>query len=320
MLESPSMSDSFKTILVGYDGFEGKNTLPAIASALAKEHGAKLHLVHVASEAPRQSWWSRDPGAQEAYEAELVRKGARLEEMLTTARKNGVEATTAIRKGTPDVELIREAVAVGADLVIVTDEFIHRKGKRGFGAVTMKLLRYCPVPVLAKRDPRKFKHRNIVASLDLESTAGEANLNEAIINMAAAVAGRADAKITLFHAWSLWGEQMLRDHRQMQPEKLRELLDETKDGLEAEATRLSSSPALEGLEVGIELRKGEARDVLPEFVEAQKVDIVVMGTIGRSGLRGAIMGNTAERILNGLSCSVLAVKPKGFRSPISGTD
>ncbi len=319
------MSDSFRTILVGYDGFEGKNTLPAIASALAKEHGAKLHLVHVASEPPRQSWWSRDSGAQEAYEAELVRKGARLEEMLTTARKNGVEATTAIRTGAPDVELIREAVAVGADLVIVTDEFIHRKGKRGFGAVTMKLLRYCPVPVLAKRDPRKYRHREIVASLDLETNsgeanAGEANLNEAIIAMAAAVAGRADAKITLFHAWSLWGEQMLRDHRQMQPEKLRELLAETKGGLEAEATRLSAFPALEGLEVGIELRKGEAREVLPEFVEEQKVDIVVMGTIGRSGLRGAIMGNTAERILNGLSCSVLAVKPSGFRSPVLGTD
>ena len=311
------MTTRLKSIIVGYDGFLRSETLPAMATALAQEHGAKLHLVHVASETPSQSWWSRNAEALEAYEAELQSKEARLEALLTTSRKNGLEATSIIRKGSPHVELIREALAVEADLMIVTDEFLHRKGKRGFGAVTMKLLRYCPIPVLAKRDSRKFRHREIVASLDLDSTHDASNLNEAIIQMAAAVAGRADAKVTLFHAWTMWGEQLLRNHGRVEPGKLREMLAEIKVGLQAEAERLSQSPCLEGLEVEVALQKGEARDVLPEFVEK---NIVVMGTVGRSGLQGAIMGNTAERILNSLTCSVLAVKPKGFRTPITDTD
>jgi nucleotide-binding universal stress UspA family protein len=42
-----------------------------------------------------------------------------------------------------------------------------------------------------------------------------------------------------------------------------------------------------------------------------------MGTIARGGLVGMIMGNTAERVLRDLRCSVLALKPEGFASPVT---
>jgi len=42
-----------------------------------------------------------------------------------------------------------------------------------------------------------------------------------------------------------------------------------------------------------------------------------MGTVGRTGIPGLIMGNTAESILNNIGCSVLAVKPPGFVSPVT---
>jgi len=42
----------------------------------------------------------------------------------------------------------------------------------------------------------------------------------------------------------------------------------------------------------------------------------VMGTVVRSGIPGFFFGNTAEKILNRLDCSVLALKPKGWSSPI----
>ena len=53
-----------------------------------------------------------------------------------------------------------------------------------------------------------------------------------------------------------------------------------------------------------------------EAIEKYDVDIVVMGTIEESGIRGLLIGNTAERILPQLSCSVLAVKPEGFESGV----
>ena len=51
-------------------------------------------------------------------------------------------------------------------------------------------------------------------------------------------------------------------------------------------------------------------------IEENKIDLVVMGTIARGGLKQLLVGNTAERILPELSCSVLAVKPDDFVCPV----
>jgi nucleotide-binding universal stress UspA family protein len=42
-----------------------------------------------------------------------------------------------------------------------------------------------------------------------------------------------------------------------------------------------------------------------------------MGTVARTGINGLLMGNTAEMILTQIDCSVLAVKPQGFVSPVT---
>ncbi len=62
-------------------------------------------------------------------------------------------------------------------------------------------------------------------------------------------------------------------------------------------------------EAKVHLMHGEAAEVIPQFVSGHGTDLLVMGTIGRTGLSGILMGNTAERILNRVECSVLAVKP-----------
>jgi universal stress protein E len=50
--------------------------------------------------------------------------------------------------------------------------------------------------------------------------------------------------------------------------------------------------------------------------EGLRADLVVMGTIARTGISGLIIGNTAESILDQLTCSVLAIKPPGFSTPL----
>ena len=45
-------------------------------------------------------------------------------------------------------------------------------------------------------------------------------------------------------------------------------------------------------------------------------DLVVMGAVARTGISGLIIGNTAEAILDQLTCSVLAIKPAGFKTPV----
>ena len=52
-------------------------------------------------------------------------------------------------------------------------------------------------------------------------------------------------------------------------------------------------------------------------IEQHDIDLLVMGTVGRAGISGFITGNTAERLLPRIPCSLLAVKPPGFKSPVS---
>jgi Universal stress protein family len=46
---------------------------------------------------------------------------------------------------------------------------------------------------------------------------------------------------------------------------------------------------------------------------------VVMGAVSRSGLKGLFIGNTAERILDELSCDILLVKPLKSRNRVSAS-
>jgi nucleotide-binding universal stress UspA family protein len=65
------------------------------------------------------------------------------------------------------------------------------------------------------------------------------------------------------------------------------------------------------------LVKGPARLEIPVLAESLAVDLVVMGTVARTGVAGLFIGNTAEAILEQMECSVLAVKPEGFVTPVS---
>jgi nucleotide-binding universal stress UspA family protein len=47
-----------------------------------------------------------------------------------------------------------------------------------------------------------------------------------------------------------------------------------------------------------------------------KADLIAMGTVGRSGIQGVLLGNTAEKVLATCDASILTVKPAEFVSPI----
>ena len=53
-----------------------------------------------------------------------------------------------------------------------------------------------------------------------------------------------------------------------------------------------------------------------EAVEHLHPDLLVMGTVSRGGLAGFLIGNTAERLLDRVDCSLLTVKPNEFVSPV----
>jgi hypothetical protein len=63
--------------------------------------------------------------------------------------------------------------------------------------------------------------------------------------------------------------------------------------------------------------KGDPGTVITKLADEQQIDLLVMGTVARTGVSGMFMGNTADSILRQVTCSVLAVKPAGFKSPVT---
>ena len=69
--------------------------------------------------------------------------------------------------------------------------------------------------------------------------------------------------------------------------------------------------------VEIHTAKGSPARIIQEAVTHLDPDLLVMGTISRGGIAGLLIGSTAERMLDRVDCSILAVKPAGFVSPVA---
>lgn len=98
---------------------------------------------------------------------------------------------------------------------------------------------------------------------------------------------------------------------------LDELLQTTEAKHRRHVDRVLASYDISSLDAGIHLVKGQPGEVIPDLVAKHRATLLVMGTVGRANVPGLIMGNTAERILDRVHCSVLAVKPEGFVSPVA---
>lgn len=63
--------------------------------------------------------------------------------------------------------------------------------------------------------------------------------------------------------------------------------------------------------------RGAPESVIAQVAENEDVDLVIMGTIARTGIQGLLIGSTAESVLRNIECSVLVVKREGSVSPVS---
>jgi universal stress protein E len=64
------------------------------------------------------------------------------------------------------------------------------------------------------------------------------------------------------------------------------------------------------------IKEGLPEDVIQSVANQLDAELVILGTIGRTGLSAALIGNTAEHVIDRLNCDVLALKPDGYISPL----
>ena len=230
---------------------------------------------------------------------------------------NGVRAEPKLLVGRPATVLIQEVLRSNHDLLMRSHaRELAASGPRPFGAVDMELLRKCPCPVLLARHGSPASRPQIVAAVNASTEeAEEQALNAKIVELALLMASHLEAgPPSLLQAWTPFAERMVRSHSPH--DQFASYIDGARQRAAADLTRLARSFGGRLAETQSTLRRGEPDDVIPRFVVAERIDLVVMGTVARAGIAGMLIGNTAERVLRKLPCSVLTVKPDGFKSPV----
>lgn len=278
----------FKNILLLAGERPGERTTVVRAAALAKRNGARLTLVEVVEQLPRDMQ-KLITAAPPIDLVKLVMKERRegLEALAAPLRDQGIRVSAAVLSGTPFLELIRQVLRRKHDLVILTAEGRGGLNERILGSTSLHLLRKCPCPVWVMEPTRRKRYRRILAAVDPDGLDSERDaLNVTILDLATSLA------------------------------RLEAMLAEAEEASRRRVDELLGRYALDDVRHDTHLLKGEARDRIPELVRETKADLLVMGTVCRTGVPGFFIGNTAENVLQHVDCSLLAVKPKGFVTPV----
>lgn len=289
---------------------------PALEAAgnLARHNRARLTLVDVLPGSNEGSWF----GASSPDLEKLV-VSARLQDLVEMAQPLedlGVRVETRVETGNPFVELIRLVVERGHDIVIKTAQNVNSPLGGLLGTTALHLMRKCPVPVWVVK-PTAEKFGRVLAAVDPGSRAeADQSLSTRVLELAASLAEKSGSTLDVVHAWWLPAEGSLRGRRiNLPPGQIDKVLRDVRRTAEEAFDALVEQVDLSRVDFEVHLVKGQPFQVISDF--AARSDVAVMGTLSRSGIEGLLIGNTAERVLRRMETSVLAIKPHGFRTPLT---
>ena len=313
----------FKNILLVCDEESVHEGLIARAIWLAKANGARITLVDLVDAAPGElaGMFSAlaGSGAQDVEYEVLEFHRARLTQIGAAIRDEGIGTTELVLQGIPFVEVIRKVLRDGHDLVMKGAAGGTEGGSLFFASTDLHLLRKCPCPVWVMKRGAESRYSRILAAVNPDHDDAPKNmLNTLIMDLATSLSHIDRSELHVVNVWRLIEEDTLRHSAfaRVAESQVDLLVEEKRRQSEKELQGLLSNYPSGSTHRHVHSLKGEARYVIPAFAETKQVDLIVMGTVGRTGIRGLFIGNTAEAILNQVKCSVLAVKPPGFETPI----
>lgn len=174
------------------------------------------------------------------------------------------------------------------------------------------ILRKCPCPVLLVKDHAWPAQGNIIAAVNAGSEqTHHKSLNQRVIETAQQMATLLDAQVHLVNAYPGSPVNIAIEIPEFNPQEYNSTMQRHhKEAVMALAQAhhipAECSHVLEGM----------PEDVIPKLAQTLDAEMVIIGTIGRTGLSAAIIGNTAEHVIDRLDCDVLALKPANFICPL----
>ncbi len=315
--------ETFKNILVGVDLTHCRRLDVSELSAnaregihhaiwLAKIHSAQLLFFSVLTISEENLRHLRELGQSHVSSTIEQLAGEVLDELVGWAAQEGVQARARLVIGKAWAEIIYQVLREKHDLVVVGTRDLTGLRRLLFGNTALKLLRRCPCPVWVTKPGHGGRPLNMLIATDLKPGGAEA------LRLGLALGRRMGGTIHVLHVLefprhSWWGMAVIDEDTKSYHSSVR---DRARATLEEQMRQADPQLLGAGVQTHVAEDLGVADVAIQHFIQVHRIDLLVMGTIGRGGIAGIMIGNTAERLLPEVHCSVLAVKPPDFASPL----
>lgn len=308
--------NGFGNILLIHDDDAGFESALARAVSLAKRNGARLTIAEVVPETTGGPLARLNPFSSSvlgAADPDETNYRDRLEHILAEARRQNIDVRPALLRGTPHSEIARAVVRHGYDLVITAEETRTTLEGLLFGKPSSRIVRACPCPVWVVKPEAPSGFRRIVAAVEAGGADGApGDIDEAVLTLAADLARAEGCKLDIVHAWDFKGRDLETSRSELTPTMWRALYRRNRIAHAKALHAVLSTVDLEGTDHEVHMPKGDPYRILLDFSWKSEVDLIVAGTVSRTGLDRFIYSNLVERILPLADCAVLAVKSAAF--------
>jgi universal stress protein E len=303
---------AIRRILVAIKDLDGKH-LPAVlkAAQLARACGAQVELFHgLTAPLYTDGIVLRERGLG-SLEQDLRQTALRrLEGIAERLRMHSIKVTVCAEWDYPSHEaIIRRARSMKADLIVASLHPGRHRMPWLLRLTDWELVRLSPVPVLLVKNPHPYRHPAVLAAIDPgHMHAKPLKLDKTILNLSKTLSKALRGTLHAVHAYARF--PMGSYAEEMSGQAVQELAEEAEH-----LATLRFQRALRPMRVARArqfLIAGQPIGAIEEAARKSRSAIVVMGAISRSGYKRLLIGNTAERILDQLTCDILVVKPADF--------
>jgi universal stress protein E len=284
------------------------------AVKLAEMMGAKLELfVCCYNHSLTASYLFDEEGREHAINGFIHGQERYLEDLANPLVERGIDVSTDVcwRRST-EVGILKKVMRYHPDLVVKGCRTHHRFDIHLFGDLDWQLIRDCPVPLMLTKSKPWGAALKLVAAVDpLHSHERPSMLDKVILDISLKLSKLLQSQFSLFHSYQalpvsvIFDDTLVVDYEafrnKMKTEHLHAMEQLRQEfGIDPESTEIA-------------VQQGEVYQALPDFVDDQAADLVVMGAVARSGMERFFIGSTTEKVLGQLSSDILVVKDPTFQ-------
>lgn len=287
----------YDTILVPTDGSSGAKAAARHALTFANAFDSQVRLLIVIDERSYSSGLiDLDSTASDQRDALEERAASNLRLLEELAAEASVPFEMALEHGIPYETILEYATEHDVDLVSMGTHGRTGLQRVLIGSVTERVVRTSDVPVLTTRAAPKehSSYEDVLIPTDGSDAASAA------IDHGLAIAERYDATV---HALSVVDLSSLAGSYDIDP-----IIELWRDDCERAVEAVADAAESRGVDVVTKVRQATPYRAITKYIENEEIDLVTMGTHGRTGLEGYLVGSVTTRTIRTSDVPILTVR------------